>query len=304
MSFNLNIWAFTCVPKDISEWGCLKFTFLLFSCWVVSDSLQVHGLQHTRLLWPPSPGVCSNSCPLSYLTISSSASPFSFCLQSFPSIRVFSSESVLCIKWPKYWAFSLSISPSNEYSGLVSFRVHWFDLLAVQGILKSLFQHHNSKASITFTARHIHNWVSFLHWPSCFILSGAISNCPPFFPGSILDTFQSGRGLSSGVIFLFFIFCFSYFSCGSPGKNTEVGCHFLLQWTTFYQNSPLWPICPEWPYTAMLTASWSYTSPFATTRLWSMKGEVYFRNWHLFNFSGASVLPCTPQNTIWNLNGW
>ena len=66
----------------------------------------------------------------------------------FPSIRVFSSGSVLCIRWPKYWSFSFSISPSNDYSGLISFRIDWFDLLAVQGILKSLLQHHSSKASI------------------------------------------------------------------------------------------------------------------------------------------------------------
>ena len=66
----------------------------------------------------------------------------------FPSIRVFSNESVLCIKWPKYWSFSFSISPSNEQSGLISLRIDWFDLLAVQGTLKSLLQHHSSKASI------------------------------------------------------------------------------------------------------------------------------------------------------------
>ena len=66
----------------------------------------------------------------------------------FPSIRVFSNESVLCIKWPKYWSFGFSISPSNEYSGLISFRIDWFDLLAVQGTLKSLLQQHSSKASI------------------------------------------------------------------------------------------------------------------------------------------------------------
>ena len=65
----------------------------------------------------------------------------------FPSIRVFSNESVLCIRWPKYWSFSFSISPSNEYSGLISFRMNWLDLLAVQGTLKSLLQHHSSKAS-------------------------------------------------------------------------------------------------------------------------------------------------------------
>ena len=66
----------------------------------------------------------------------------------FPSIRVFSNESALHIRWPKYWSFSFRISPSNEYSGLISFRMDWLDLLAVQGTLKSLFQHHSSKASI------------------------------------------------------------------------------------------------------------------------------------------------------------
>ena len=66
----------------------------------------------------------------------------------FPSIRVFSNESVLRIRWPKYWSFSFSISPSNDYSGLISFRTDWFDFLAVQGTLKSLLQHHSSKASI------------------------------------------------------------------------------------------------------------------------------------------------------------
>ena len=95
-------------------------------------------LQHTRLPFPlPFPGVCSNSCPLSwgcYLTISSSATPFSFCL-IFPSIRVFSNESALLTRWPKYWSFS--ISPSNECLGLLSFRINWFDLLAVQRTLKS-----------------------------------------------------------------------------------------------------------------------------------------------------------------------
>ena len=66
----------------------------------------------------------------------------------FPSMRVFSSDSILCIRWPKYWSFSFSISPSNEYSELIFFRIDWFDLLAVQGTLKNLFQHHSSKASL------------------------------------------------------------------------------------------------------------------------------------------------------------
>ena len=74
--------------------------------------------------------------------------PILFPPSIFPSIRVFSNESVLCIRWPKYWSFSFSISPSNEYSGLISFRMDWLDLLAVQGTLKSLLQHHSSKASL------------------------------------------------------------------------------------------------------------------------------------------------------------
>ena len=69
-------------------------------------------------------------------------------LSIFPSIRVFSNESALCIRWPKYWSFSFNISPSNEHSGLISFGMDWLDLLAVQGTLKSLLQHHSSKASI------------------------------------------------------------------------------------------------------------------------------------------------------------
>ena len=88
----------------------------------------------------------------------SSPSPLS---SIFPSIRVFSNESVLCIKWPQYWSFSFSISPSNEYSGLISFRMDWFDLLAVQGTLKNLFQHHSSKASIL--------WCSASLWSNFYI---------------------------------------------------------------------------------------------------------------------------------------
>ena len=93
--------------------------------------------------------VCSNSCPSSWWchsTISSSVVPFS-CLQSF-HIRVFSNELVLFIMWPNYWSFSFRISPSNEYAGLISFRIDWFDLLAVQGTFMSLLQHYSSKASI------------------------------------------------------------------------------------------------------------------------------------------------------------
>ena len=86
--------------------------------------------------------------------------PLLLLLSIFPSIRVFSNESVLCIKWPKSWSFSFSISPSSEYSGLISFRMDWLDLLALQGTLKSLLQHHSSKASIL--------------WRSAFFIAGRL----------------------------------------------------------------------------------------------------------------------------------
>ena len=122
-----------------------------FSRSVVSHSLQSHGLQHARPPCPtPNPGVCSltsiESVMLSNHFIL--CRPLLLLSSIFLSIRVFSNESVLHIRWPKYWSFSFSISPSNEYSGLISFRIEWYDLLAVQETLKSLLQHHSSKASI------------------------------------------------------------------------------------------------------------------------------------------------------------
>ena len=118
----------------------------------VSNPLQTHVLQHARLPCPsPSPGACSNSCPLAsmmsfnYLDL---CCPLLLLPSIFPSIRVFSNESALHNRWPKYWSFSFSISPSNEYSGLISYRIDWLNLLVVQGTLKSLLQHHSSKASI------------------------------------------------------------------------------------------------------------------------------------------------------------
>ena len=108
------------------------------------NSLQPHGLQHTRLPCPsPTSGVYPNSCALSrwcHPTVSSSAVPLLLLPSIFPSIRVFSNESALCIRWPKYWSFSFNISPSNELSGLISFRMDWLDPLAVQAALKSLLQ--------------------------------------------------------------------------------------------------------------------------------------------------------------------
>ena len=98
-----------------------------------------------------SPRVCSNSCPLSYwchpTILPHSVTLFSSCTQSF-SASVFSNELALCIKWPKYWSFSFNISPPSEYSELVSMRINWFGLLALQGTLTSLLQHHSLKASV------------------------------------------------------------------------------------------------------------------------------------------------------------
>ena len=120
-----------------------------FSHSVMSDALWPHGLQHARLHCPsPTSRAYSNSCPSSCDAIQPSHSLSSPFPSVSPSIRVFSSESVLHIRCPKYWSFSFSISPSNEYLGLISFKIDWFDLLVVQGILKSLIQHHSSKASI------------------------------------------------------------------------------------------------------------------------------------------------------------
>ena len=100
----------------------------------------------------PSPRACSNSCPPTQSVMPSNhlilCRPLLLLPSVFPSVSVFSSESVLCIRWPKDWSFSISISPSNGYSGLISFRMDWLDLLAVQGTLKSLLHYHSSKASI------------------------------------------------------------------------------------------------------------------------------------------------------------
>ena len=119
----------------------------------MSDSLRPHGPHHAR---PPCPSPTNSRSLLKLMSIES-VMPFShlilcgpllFLPSIFPSLRVFSNESVLHIRWPKYWSFSFNISPSSEYSRLISFRMDWLGLLVVQGTLKSLLQHHSSKASI------------------------------------------------------------------------------------------------------------------------------------------------------------
>ena len=124
---------------------------LQFSCSVMSDSLRPHEPQHARPPCPsPTPRVHPNPCtstvmPYNHLIL---CHPPLLPPSIFPSIRVFSNESPLLIRWPKYQNFSFNISPSNEHPGLISFRMDWLDLLAVQGTLKSFLQHHSSKASI------------------------------------------------------------------------------------------------------------------------------------------------------------
>ena len=137
---------------SISIYSHTYLSSVHFNHSVVSDSLQPHGLQHAR---PP----CSSPTPQSLVRLMSIESvvpsnrlilcpPLPLLPSIFPSITVFSDESILPIRWPKNWSFSFNISPSHEYSGVISFRMGWLDLLAVQGALKSLLQHHSSKASV------------------------------------------------------------------------------------------------------------------------------------------------------------
>ena len=147
--------------------------------------------------------------------------PFLFLPSIFPSINVFSNESAFRMRWPKYWSFSFSISPSNEHPGLICFRIDWLDLLAVQGTLKSLLQHHSSKASIlrcsgSFKVQLSHPYMNtsktvaltrrtFVHFPVCMHAKSPL--CDP------TDCSLPGASVHR------------YF----PGQNTGVGCHALLQ---------------------------------------------------------------------------
>ena len=126
----------------------IQFSSIQFSRSVVSDSLRPHELKHARPPCPsPTPRLTSIELvmPSSHLIL---CCPLLLLLPISPSIRVFSNESTLRMRWPKYWSFSFRIIPSKEIPGLISFRMDWLDLLAVQGTLKSLLQHHTSKASI------------------------------------------------------------------------------------------------------------------------------------------------------------
>ena len=124
-----------------------------FSCSVISDSLWPHELQYARPPCPsPTPGVHPNSCPSSRWCHPAICHPPLLLPPIPPSIRVFSNESTLRMRWPKYWSFSFSVIPSKEHPELISFRMDWLDLLEVQGTLKSLLQHHSSKSILQHSA--------------------------------------------------------------------------------------------------------------------------------------------------------
>ena len=144
-----------CKQQDASVLNTMqsmrRFSSVQFIHSVGSNSLWPHGLQHTRPPCAPDSQSLPKLMPIELVMSSNHLifyCPLLFLPSIFPSIRVFSNESVLPISWPQYWSFSFNISPSNEHSGLISFRMDWLDLLADQGALKSLFQHHSSKASI------------------------------------------------------------------------------------------------------------------------------------------------------------
>ena len=173
---NLLFFSFFKKKKEFFLFLFKKQTFVLygsissvqFSHSVMSDSLPPHELQHARPPCPaPTPRVHSDSCPSSqwcHPAISSSVIPFSSYLQTLPVSESFP-RSQFCIRWPKYWSFSFIIIPSKENPGLISFRMDWLDLLVVQGTLKSLLQHHSSKASIIqhsafFTVQLLHPYMT------------------------------------------------------------------------------------------------------------------------------------------------
>ena len=183
----------------------------------------------------------------------------------FPSIRVFSNESVLRISWPKYWSFSFSISLSNEYSGLISFRIDWFDLLAVQGTPKTVLQHHNLKASVLqCSASHIGTWL--LEKPCEVKITQSRPSLQP-------------HGL--------------YSPWNSPGRNTGVGSHSLLQGIFPTQGSnPGLLHCRQILY--QLSHQGSPGKTIALT-IWTFVSKVVSL---LFNMPAKSVIDFLPDRRI------
>ena len=166
------------LPKKPQNGQLTHYQNLIKFCYCAVTQLcatlwDPHGWQHARLPCPsPSPRACSNTCPFSWWcqpAFSSPVIPFSSCPQAFPASEFFSNESALCIRWPKHWSFSFSISTSNEYSGLISFEIDLFYLLAVLGTLTSLpntiVQKHQffSAQPSLWSNSHIHTWLLANH---------------------------------------------------------------------------------------------------------------------------------------------
>ena len=174
--------------------------------------MRTHGLHQARPPYPsPTLGVYPNSCPLSqwcHPTISSSVVLFSSCLQSF-RIRVFSDELALLIRWPKYWSFSFNISPSNEYSGLISFRMDRLDFLEVQGTLKSLLQllNYSSKASI-LRKPWFDSWIGKICWRRDRL---PLKNTTPVFLGFLCGPAGKESACNAGDL------------CSIPGLGRSLG---------------------------------------------------------------------------------
>ena len=204
----------------------------------------------------------------------------------FPSIRVFSSEPVLCIRWPKHWSFSFSISPSNEYSGLVSFRMDWLDLLAVQGTLKSLLQHHSSEASI------LQHWVgsgrvTLMHGPPCGVGQHLSLQATPLHLLQGLRT--PGCVLCGNTVKLANFFCRS--EAGRWGETLELqptaACSGL-----FLQKSLLSPkpthlsaptACPADFRTSTRGSLWTVSVPVT-----ALRSDLYTKSCILLHIASAS----------------
>ena len=161
--------------KSFHSASSVQFSFVTQSCLTLCDPMDCStpGFLFITNSWSLlKPVFIVSVMPSNHLIL---CCPLLLLPSIFPSIRVFSNESALPIRWPKYWSFSISISPSNEHSGVISFRMDWLDFLAVQGTLKSLLQHHSSKASIL--------------------------QCSAFFIGhGTTDCFQIGKGVHQGCI--------------------------------------------------------------------------------------------------------
>ena len=173
------------VHHEVTVLLCQLYWLLLFSCiqlfatpWAATCQASCSSLSH---------GVCSNSCPLNrwwHPTISSSVFPLSF-LFNLSEHQVLFQWAVLRVRWPKYWSFSFSISPSNEYSGLISFGIDLFGLLAIQGTLRSLLHHHSSKASILWCSAFLLVQLSHPYMTTGKTIALAIQT----FVGKVMSTF-------------------------------------------------------------------------------------------------------------------